>query len=210
MRIVVMAEGAWELKGAAGTTPAPGERLTEDALGPAHLLVRRVLLERAARPPSSLAFEAPLRVNGRVARGSDLKDRTSLRRLLSWANPSLQPDLAVVLVDADGDRQCATTLQGYTGGLGVAPVLGVAVQEFESWLVADHPGASRALGRPLHAPQAPEDLNRREAKGILQSWMDSSQERAQRKALVLTLDLGRVERTCRSFASFSKALQTTS
>lgn len=207
MRVVVCAEGAWELKGAAGHAPAPGQRIAEEALGPAHLLVRRVLIERAGGEAGKVEFEAPLRVAGRAARGSDLRDRTSLRRLLTWPRPDLRPDLSVVLVDADGDRQCSTTIQNHVADLPFPPIVGVAVQEFEAWLIADHANAASTLGRALNAPPAPEGLERGYAKRHLQSWVDPKEEREQRKALVRAMDLERVERTCRSFASFSRDLQ---
>ena len=207
MRMVVCAEGAWELKGAAGHSPAPGQRIAEEALGAAHLLVRRVLVERCGQATGQIQFEAPLRVGGRAARGSDLRDRTSLRRLLTWPRPDARPDLSVVLVDADGDRQCSTTLQAHVSDLPFPPVIGVAVQEFEAWLIADHANAASILGRSLNAPPAPEGLERGHAKRHLQSWVDSKAERDQRKALVLALNLEQVERSCRSFAAFSRALQ---
>ena len=104
IRVVVYAEGANELYGELVLPIAPRSTLTDEELGAAHALVRRTIESRAPAAAHGIQFEEPLRLvpSLRRPRGSDLLDRKSLRRLLTWG-PHSRPDLAVVLVDEDGD-----------------------------------------------------------------------------------------------------------
>jgi hypothetical protein len=122
-----------------------------------------------------VVFEAPLRVRARLARGSDLLDRRTLRQLLSW--PVNQPDLAVVLVDQDGEPTRKLTLQAHLSAappLPVQRVVGVAVEEFEAWLISDMDAVRMVLGGDLAEPRSPEKLEPRAAKQLLRGWISAS------------------------------------
>src|SRR5690348_4793988 len=100
LRVVVYAEGPGG--GFRGLPPEPGRPLTSEWLGAAHVFVRRCL-ETEGIPSGAIRFDSPLRTRGRIARGGDLEHAPTLRRLLTWIDAALRPDLAVVLTDADGD-----------------------------------------------------------------------------------------------------------
>jgi hypothetical protein len=122
----------------------------EDELGPGHLLVRRSLAAARGRPEGEIYFEEPLRTwRGSVARGSHLHNGRILKKLLTWARPELQPDLAIVLVDCDGDRQRKPRLTAALQDRVTPHVIGVAVQEFEPWLIADTACVAKELHREL-------------------------------------------------------------
>jgi hypothetical protein len=210
-RVVVYAEGPGELSGPdTSRQRAPGTSLTEDELGAAHLLVRRCLERSRALAPHSIQFEEPLRSRGKLARGSMLHSRTTLRPLLFWADEDLRPDLAIVLVDADGKEERQAELDSALENLTGEAVAAVAIQEFEAWLIADPEAVKSVLRRPLSPPKPPERLGRRQAKELLQQWSDdhaSKQDPAElRRQLVQHLDLDTVARACSSFAELLRRL----
>ena len=167
LRVAVHAEGSRET-GAFGLRPRPGDPLGPERLGPAHVLVRRCLVEGSELPEGAVRFVEPLRTaTSRVARGSDFLNRPTLRRLLTWLDPAIRPDLAVIIVDADGDAGRRARLAECVADLPLPRVVSVAVQEFEAWLIADSAAVSGALGRPFETPPAPETLRPRAAKALL-------------------------------------------
>ncbi|HEX8706109.1 MAG TPA: DUF4276 family protein [Myxococcaceae bacterium] len=211
-RVVVYAEGAGELAGPTSFPRAPSSPIPEDELGSAHLLVRRCL-ERARDLDASLVrFEEPLRTGrGKLARGSILHSATTLRPLLFWADPERQPNLAVVLVDADGDEERQKLLDSAIQGVPVETVVSVAIQEFEAWLVADPVALKSVLRKPLAPPKAPEKLSRREAKELLQQWCEEharSRDAAEiRRDLARQCDLDTLGVQCPAFELFMRKLQ---
>ncbi|MFY0527091.1 DUF4276 family protein [Archangium gephyra] len=210
-RVVVYAEGPGELSGPdTSRQRAPGTSLTEDELGAAHLLVRRCLERSRALAPHAIQFEEPLRSRGKLARGSMLHSRTTLRPLLFWADEDLRPDLAIVLVDADGKEERQAELDSALEHLTVEAVAAVAIQEFEAWLIADPEAVKSVLRGPHSPPKPPERLGRRQAKELLQQWCDehaSKQDPPElRRQLVQQLDLDTVARACSSFAEFLRRL----
>jgi hypothetical protein len=212
VRVVVYAEGAGELAGSKSLQPAPGSLLTEEELGSAHLLVRRCLERTRGLTPDTVRFEEPLRTSrGRLARGSILHSRDTLRPLLSWVDPTKQPDLAVVLVDADGDDGRQSLLDSAIKGVLVEAVVAVAIQEFEAWLVADSDALKAVLRQTLAPPKPPERLSRRQAKELLQQWCEQharSREASElRRDLARQCDLDTVAQKCTAFASFLRKLQ---
>lgn len=212
-RVVVYAEGAGELAGSNRFPLAPSAPLSEEDLGSAHLLVRRCLEKARSLDASLVRFEEPLRTGrGTRARGSTLHSRETLRQLLSWADPTRQPDLAVILVDADGDDERQDLLDSAVDGVLVETVIGVAIQEFEAWLVADPVALQSVLRQPLTLPaKSPEKLSRRQAKELLQQWCE--QHARSRDAAVIRRDLARLcdldtlARQCTAFALFLRKLQ---
>lgn len=175
MRVVLYAEGAGEV-GGTGLPPAPGRQLGEELLGPGHILLSGAITLARKIPPQAIRFEQPLRTRGRLAKGSDLLSKRTLRQLLTWADLGQRPDLAVVLVDADGETGRRRTLLADTEGLPVTRVIAVAVQEFESWLIADPKAVSKVLGPETRLDHSPESLARREAKSLLARWCAKPQE----------------------------------
>jgi hypothetical protein len=120
----------------------------------------------------------------------------------------LRPDLAIVLVDCDGENTRKSRLEGDLASIPCPKVIAVAVQEFEAWLLADVPSAMRVLGasRPFLGP--PEGLKPGEAKQELAKWVSESalaksdsEARSLRRRLALECDLDVVTKTCGSFAS---------
>jgi hypothetical protein len=162
-----------------------------------------------------VTFEVPLVLRGRVPRGSDLRVCRNLHRLLTWPRPADVPDLAVVLVDADGDPQ----VRGYLARcieerpLPRPPVcVGVAAQEFESWLLADQRAVQDVLSRHYDALPDLESLPRGEAKRRLQEQLslaypgDPDARREARNAIVMGFDLDGVAHVCRSFDDLRRQL----
>jgi hypothetical protein len=130
--------------------------------------------------------------------------------LLTWPRPEDRPDLAVVLVDQDGQPGRAALLAEHLAGLPAPHVVVVAIQEFEAWLVAD-PGALRAVfGVEATAPPAPEALEPREARGLLRGWAVTwgrgEAARLLRCDLARSCDLGIVQAACPAFRRFMKDL----
>jgi hypothetical protein len=196
LRVVVLAEGVGETGGELSLRPAPRGELHELHFGAAHFLVRRSIAKARSIAEPAVHFEEPLRKrNGVIAKGSDLTDRTLLRQLLSWG--SKRPDLAIVLVDADEDKQRKQLLKQHVEGLPATIVIAVAIQEFEAWLVADH----ESSGQPT--PPAVESMKRGEAKTLLTKWLKSSDDaKAARRELAQKCDLERMEKRAPSFAQF--------
>src|SRR5438094_953071 len=189
--------------------PAPGTALADELLGAAHLLVRRVISDARGLPEAAVEFEEPLHTRrGTVAVGSDLYHPPTLRQLLTWANPSKRPELAVVLVDCDGEYQRRQELAVATHNLRVRNVIGMAIQEFESWLIADQSALANALGTAPPYPGPPEGLKPREAKNLLTGWCtESGRDRGEiRRAIASTCDLGELRRLCPAFAELCTAL----
>jgi hypothetical protein len=154
-RVVIYAEGPGELAGRKRYDRAPGSPLTEMELGAAHLLVRRCLDRCRNLSPESIIFEEPLRTpRGPRARGSMLLDEGTLRPLLTWPQ-STRPHLAVVLVDADGKQGRQQELESFVEGLSTQVAIGVAIQEFEAWLIADAEALKSVLHKPLPSPRPP-------------------------------------------------------
>lgn len=209
MKVVLYAEGVGET--GKGLLPAPGDVLPEELLGPAHVLVRRGLQRERRIPEAATQFVAPQRVRARQPKGSDLHHRQTLRQLLSWPLASRRPDLAVVFVDADGERARQRTLEAHVEGLPIPKVLAVAVQEFEAWLLADTSALAEALQRTVQAGPSPESLDPGVAKKTLNDWMaeqaaDPDQRLALRREIAERCALDEVSRCCSAFATFLRAL----
>jgi hypothetical protein len=206
LRVVVYAEGAGELVGELRLRRAPGDTLVDEWLGPAHLLVRRAICSaKPSLPEGAIQFEEPLRVRAREARGSDLQDPRVLRTLLSWLLPENRPDLAVVLTDADGELDRKMRISSGLTGLHSKWILGVPVQEFEAWLIADAAAASSVLGPSAAPPADVEGLERAEAKEMLGRWGGSVPNKTPREIRMSLAGIANLEtlaRRCPAFAAF--------
>lgn len=170
VRILLYAEGPGEDRGQIGWLPEPGEPLLPEMLGPAHHLFSRVLASELSAPETAIQFLSPFRLDGsRPHRGSDLLVRRNLRRLLTIAAPSRRPDLAIVLVDEDGQGDRRASLLRSTEGIELPHVIAIAIREFEAWLIADHAAIVALLG-PRPTPPAYEAMEPGHAKSLLQQW----------------------------------------
>lgn len=210
-RVVVYAEGGREI-GGLGPPPSPNTPLGEEDLGPAHWLVRRALSLSRSLPEGAILFEEGLRVgHGRRPRGAQLLERERLRQLCTWADPRRAPALVVIFVDNDGDVGRLARLTAFVEGVHVPVVIGVAVQEFESWLIADQRAASDATMIDCTEDRPIESLEPRVAKQRLQSAIAAQNERRDRdirNAIARTCDLAVVARRCPSFHALLTALET--
>lgn len=211
LRVVLYAEGPGELGSWVDLPPAPGSPLQDQRVGPAHVLIRRILNERPTGGASEVRFEAPLRTReGREARGSTLLNPAELYRLLSWP-PGKAPDLAVVLVDEDGDTTRRSDMQGALARRKYMcrAVAGVATREFESWLITDLNAVRRVLGTSIDAVPRAEDMRPREAKNLLASWMSGAGDDRHdelRKRLAEEADLNVLRHHSSSFQLFDRDL----
>jgi hypothetical protein len=134
--------------------------------------------------------------------------KRTLRQLLSWAKPELQPDLAIVLVDQDGDASRRKLLDSVPTMLPV--VLAVSVREFEAWLIADEAALSAAASLDVPRFPAPDRMKPGEAKKHLADVCGRSSEDAHaiRSTIARKCDLDAVCRRCRSFDRFCRDLAT--
>ncbi len=204
LRVVLYAEGAGELGGEPTLPKAPGNPLLEDDLGPGHVLLQRAIEHASSIPAAAVLFDAPLRIGrGRVAKGSDLLVRGTLRRLLTRLM-KYQPDLVVVLVDEDGERGRKRKLEGWVQDKQLAHVIAVAVPEFEAWLLGDARAVAEVLDGDVGS-HAPETLEPREPKRKLAELTASRHpdaDRVTRRRVRLSLssscDLEVLSRTCPS------------
>lgn len=213
LRVVLYAEGGREVSGEIGVRHAPGEVLDRELdWGPAHHLVVRAIEEARRLPAQAIRFEEPLRTGrGTSAKGTMLYDTSSLRQLLSWADPSKRPDLVIVLVDEDGEASRKNTLQKALSCVRVHHVVAVSVREFEAWLIADTSEIRRVFGS-VQSPASPENLERRQAKALLMRWISESgkEEREVRLSLAQACDLGVVRQRCPAFEEFLRDLERSS
>lgn len=212
VRIALYAEGSRERSGPETLLPAPGMRLREEQLGAAHILVRRIAVEAGEYSTDEVLFASPLRLGrrggGMLPTGSQLLDRRNLQQLLSWPMPRRRPDLGVVLVDADGDNQRLKTLGAYVEELTLPTVVGVSKEEFEAWLLSDHPSLQAAIGRSVNQSPNPESLPPGEAKNryfqIVANSLPGRTANEMRMDIVRNCDLDRWSATCTYFERFRK------
>ncbi len=204
LRVALYAEGAAET----GHGPGFGEILGEAELGPAHDLVSRCLTEGGKVPDGAVLFVRPLRLKGKVARGSDLLAPVSARKLLAWPPRSRAPSFAVVLADADGDPSRRPFLERVVAGAIVPAVVAVAVQEFEAWLIADHAAVSAATGMPFPTQKSPEEMKPREAKQVLADAIGRARREPQevRRTIARTAALDVIASRCPAFHRFRAEL----
>ncbi|MFC1706913.1 DUF4276 family protein [Planctomycetota bacterium] len=213
LRVVLYAEGGGEATGLATRLPAPGDALAEKHLGAGHVLLRRCLERERNVPGLAVRFEAPLRLRGRQARGGDLLDRASLRQLLTWVSPRRRPELAIVLVDCDGNKRRRELLEKYTSDppLTVPKVIALAVQEFEAWLVADQQAVAAAIGATVDRTPDPESMPPQNAKDTLKTWLrqhaPETKEKTVRIEIAAGCDLAVVQQRCPAFERLLRDLR---
>src|SRR5262245_11758833 len=92
-----------------------------------------------------------------------------------------------------------------TEGLLLPRVIGVAVREFEAWLIADVHAVREVIAPALEVPAAPESLDPGRAKELLQNWIAAAgaQQITRRMQLAARSDLATLSRleAFREFAS---------
>lgn len=91
----------------------------------------------------------------------------------------------------------------------VPHVVGVAIQEFESWLIADPQAVAAATVAPFPQQPNPEGMNCRQAREILSNATGRDDAKAKRTQIAQTCDLQRLSRTCRAFEDFLSDLRAT-
>ncbi|MEM6251921.1 MAG: DUF4276 family protein [Cyanobacteria bacterium P01_D01_bin.156] len=209
--MVVHAEGPGDL-GVSSWDISPKNSLQPNDWGPVHVIVQRILAEGAQIPSAAIDFVEPLRTKtGARARGSQLLDNNLLDEILAgWL---LTPPLIVFLVDSDDQppAERASVLRNALDRNLLTGAVGVAVKEFESWLIADSKAISQVIGKIDHDCQAPEKLACAEAKQKLQQWTQeiahpSRQSHHIRRELASAMDLDIVSTLCPSFKAFRQEL----
>lgn len=210
LKVVLYVEGAGERLGELRELRAPGDLLHEESLGSAHILLRRVIAAARRLPENGILFHEPLRTRGRLAKGSDLHNERTLAQLLTWPVASRRPDISVVLVDADGDTRRKEQLAGAVASVPGSKLIAAAVQEFESWLIADQRALASVLGTAPAYPGPPESLPPSVAKEQLAGWTaGSGKDPAEaRRSLARVCDLDEVARMCSAFADLRRELAT--
>lgn len=182
LRVAVIAEGAGE--GSTGfMPPQPGDALWEALFGPVHVLLQRLIAQVTS---AAIMFVQPPRTRGRLAVGSDLIHRKTLRQLLTWGLVT-PPHLTVVVVDRDGEVDRPSILTEHVQGIAHPHVIGIAVEAFESWLAIEEPN--------------PEALSAADIKQRV------SRERDQRLATASTMDLPKHLARCPSLADLHEKLK---
>lgn len=210
--MVVHAEGPGDL-GISEWDLSPTDSLQPDDLGPAHIIVQRILTEGAQIPPPAIDFVEPLRTKtGARAQGSQLLKPSILDEILAgWL--LAPPPLVVLLVDSDDQSPAerAAILEAALVRNSLVGAVGVAVKEFESWLIADAKAIGEVIGKVDHDYQAPESLACDEAKQTLQKWIKDIAHPTRRlidirRELATAMNFKVVSDRCPSFKSFQQAL----
>jgi hypothetical protein len=141
MRILLVAEGEHELHGALET------------------LVKRLL-------PAGVAASSidKLKISdGKIGHISSGGDRLTKRILfaLSFAT-RLGYDALVLVIDEDGyqDRRRSINQAQNSTLFPLQRAIGIAIQAFDAWMLADEKAISTTLGRPINCQPAPEELSR--------------------------------------------------
>jgi hypothetical protein len=151
-------------------------------------------------------FVSPLRPRGKTVRASELLVPTILRSLVAFPNNFRRPDLAIILVDEDGDGSRQALAASLDGSI-VPAVMGVAVPEFEAWLIADHANLAQVLRTTIDPP--PATMAPRAAKAFLSkafSCRSGSSDPAElRKELARSCDFKALMRV-RSFEMLMKEI----
>lgn len=212
--LVVHAEGPGDL-GSPSYEIAPRESLMPEELGPAHILIQRILSEELQIPAKAIDFLEPLRTNdNNRPYGSKLLNARVLDEILiGWSiRPSDQP-LVVLLVDSDEQppkTRCQILEDALSRNL-LEGAVGVAVKEFETWLVADTQAVAQVVGMAQPNVTRPENLECGEAKTLLNQWIRPAVNPARqpldiRRELVVSMDLSVVAEVCPSFREFQQQL----
>ncbi|MGF1520858.1 MAG: DUF4276 family protein [Leptolyngbyaceae cyanobacterium] len=125
----------------------------------------------------------------------------------------LDDPLIVLLVDSDDSppNERLRLLQEALKANCLKGAVGVAVKEFETWLLADSTALSTVFGRPHNSPPRPERLSRREAKHLLNAWINeiATEKRNTadiRRELASAVDLDVLSNACPSFQVFQQEL----
>jgi len=213
MRIAFLTEGATEaafVAGASDEEPWP-------RAGALVILVERILGIRGRTEPWSPTLALGAGAGPILHRG----------RPLLRAAARAGAKAAVMLVDADtkGNKRLTTLRRNRDAVLAEKPSLaiptaiGVAVEKFDAWLLADEMCLCRVLGLPNPAEPMgnPEDLKGTrgaadDAKAKLNEYL--SKDRfgprlflEQVRAIVMEMDLELVARRCKSFQDFRKEVR---
>jgi hypothetical protein len=207
LKVVLLAEGNGEV--GPNAQRGPGSPVAVDDWAPGHELFARAIAHGTKIPREAVRFLEPLRTGrGGVAKGSNLLHDKTLRRLLGYL-PAFRPDLAIVLVDADGEPTRKRKLEGILHDIPGNKLIAVATQEFESWLVGDPAALTAVLGVDANrAPPHPERLAPSAAKALLTELTASNEDpRLARLNLARHLDLEAVSGRCASFATCLDELQ---
>lgn len=205
------AEGAGELLGERGIGIAPRDPIPADRLGAGHVLTRRLIAQVKGVPETVIGFREPLRrPGGRRLLGSDLLVKKLVRRAIAPWQLGGAPPLIVLLIDGNhGPWKERERLLEQVAWPGVA--VGVAVREFESWLIADRDNLSRQLRAEINVTGKPEGLEPGVAKERLATLLGlhrpDQDPRLVRRDLAMYCDLELVAKRARSFARFRDSLR---
>jgi hypothetical protein len=120
-----------------------------------------------------------------------------------WPSAHRRPNVAVLLVDADGDNTRRASLAKHVEGISLTTVIAIAVQEFESWLLGDQAALNRVAGQVFPRPPAVEQMKPGDAKSRLAACLASGHDaHAARREIAHGLELVTLARECASFGQF--------
>lgn len=149
MKVLIVSEGIHELGGGSSD---PGER--HDHAGALQALVQRLL------PGDHEFISRPF--NARDIQTIPGKGRALFKRMLLWLKHAERNgfDGAVILIDEDGDvrRHADVEAAQEQVRFRVARACGLAIREFDAWIVADEQALSAALGCTVPCQPSPEGI----------------------------------------------------
>ena len=152
MKVLIVAEGIHEL----GDSAAPERGDESDHAGALQTLVRRLLpgeiefIKRAFR-------SREIQLTAMRGMGSKLS-----KRILLWFRYAERHecDAVIILIDEDDDPRRRPEMESAQDQLGlrIRRACGLAIREFEAWIVADEGAFSTALGTTVDCQPAPERI----------------------------------------------------
>ena len=166
MKVLIVAEGIHEL----GDSAAPERGDESNHAGALQTLVRRLLpgdIEFIKRAFKSRDVQ-PTAMRGK---GSKLR-----KRILLWFRYAERHecDAVIILVDEDDDPRRRPEMESARVQLGIRirRACGLAIREFDAWIIADEGALSAALGSTVDCQPAPERI--RNPKRVFEELHEAS------------------------------------
>lgn len=188
LRITVYAEGATERTGLDKDTrlqSRPAEILPEEQLGPVHILIKRVISSPHLKQEPKIDFLTMNRIvedrgkprpHFRIPRGGDISNVKYIRQFLTNIMAKSNTHMVIIVFDADGNPGLKREIEDKIADIPTPHVIGMAIQEFEAWLIADQKTIVDRLKSNLNQSTDPEKMKRGEAKKLYNKWLNDSDD----------------------------------